>query len=228
MRFRASTDARFGIRSVLALVALTIVTVPFGLLLLLVRARWTPLLSVDNGVRDELYRYTVEHPAFAMTMKAMSAVGSAPVYLTVFTLVAAWLLYRRRPRSAAFAVVTVTASAVLNAVVKRAVQRARPVVADPLITTSTGLSFPSGHAQSAVVTYATLLLLFWSAMRSVCRRVAVTVATVMVLGIGLSRVALSVHYVSDVLAGYVLGLAWVVAMTATFTAWRQELHPRVR
>lgn len=211
----------------LALVALTIVAVPFGLLLLLVRARWTPLLSVDNGVRDELHRYTVEHPAFATAMKTMSTAGSAPVYLTGFALVAAWLVYRQHPRLAAFAVVTVAGSAVLNAVVKRAVQRARPVVADP-VTTATGLSFPSGHAQSAVVTYATLLLLFWSAMRSVCRRVAVTAAAVMVLGIGLSRVALSVHYVSDVLAGYVLGLAWVVAMVAMFSAWRQELRPRVR
>lgn len=216
MRFPASGNARFGIRSVLAL---TIAALPFCLLLLLVLARWAPLLSVDNGIRDELYRYTVEHPAFATTMRTMSTVGSAPVYLTVFALVAAWLLYRRHPRPAAFAVVTVAGSAVLNAVVKRAVQRARPVVADPL-TTATGLSFPSGHAQSAVVTYATLLLLFWSAMRSVWRRVAVTAATVMVLGIGLSRVALSVHYVSDVFAGYVLGMAWVVTTTALFDSPR--------
>jgi len=194
-----------------------IAAVPFGLLLLLVRARWTPLQSVDDGVRDELYRYTVEHPAFAMIMKTMSTAGSAPVYLTVFALVVAWLLYRRDSRPAAFAVVTVAGSAVLNAVVKRAVQRARPVVADPL-TTATGLSFPSGHAQSAVVTYATLLLLFWSAMRAVWRRLAVTVAAVMVLGIGLSRVALSVHYVSDVFAGYVLGVAWVVATTVLFNS----------
>jgi membrane-associated phospholipid phosphatase len=44
----------------------------------------------------------------------------------------------------------------------------------------------------------------------------------MVLGIGFSRVALGVHYVSDVLAGYVLGAAWVAAMTAAFAAWRRE------
>jgi membrane-associated phospholipid phosphatase len=221
MRFPASPDARFGVRSVLAMMALAIVAVPFGLLLLLVLGEWTPLLSLDNGARDDLHHYTVEHPAFAAVMKTMSTVGSARVYLTVFAFVTAWLLYRRRPRPAAFVVVTVTGSGVLNALVKRAVQRARPVVADP-VTTATGLSFPSGHAQSAVVTYTTLLLLFWSAMRSVWRRVAVTVAAVVVLGIGLSRVALSVHYVSDVFAGYVLGLAWVVAMTALFNAWRQE------
>ncbi len=227
MRFSASAHARFSLRSVLAMVALTIVAVPFGLLLLLVRAKWPPLLSVDNGARDELHLYTVEHPAFAAIMKTMSTAGSAPVYLTAFALVTAWLLYRRRPRTAAFVVVTVTGGAVLNALVKRAVQRARPVVADPL-TTATGLSFPSGHAQSAVVTYATLLLLYWSLLRSVWRRVAVTVAAVMVLGIGLSRVALSVHYVSDVFAGYVLGVAWVVATTALFHTWRQEVRPAQR
>lgn len=220
MRFRAS-DARFGIRSVLTLAALTIAAVPFGLLLLLVRTRWTPLLSVDHSARDQLHRYTAEHPAFATAMKTMSTLGSSAVYLTGFALVTAWLLYRRRPRPAAFTVVTVTGSAVLNAAVKRAVQRARPVVTDPL-TTATGLSFPSGHAQSSVVTYATLLLIFWPAMRATWRRVAVTVAAAMVLGIGLSRVALSVHYVSDVLAGYLLGMAWFVTMTAMFAAWRQE------
>lgn len=224
MRRPGSAAVRFGVRSVLALVALAIAAVPFGLLLFLVRVRWAPLLSVDNGVRDDLHRYTVANPAFGEVMKAMSTVGSARVYLPALALVAAWLLYRHRPRHALFAVVTVTGGAVLNALVKRAVQRARPVVADP-VTTASGLSFPSGHAQSAVVTYATLLLLFWSAMRSLWRRVAAIVATVVVLGVGLSRVALSVHYVSDVLAGYVLGIAWVLAMTAVFKAWVHDLRP---
>lgn len=209
----------------LTVVALAIATVPFGLLSFLVLSRWTPLLAMDIGARDDLHRYTVTHPAFATAMKTMSTIGSVRVYLPVFVLVVVWLLYRHRPRTAVFAAVTVTGSAVLNAFVKAIVQRARPTVADP-VATATGLSFPSGHAQAAVVTYTTLLLLFWSAMRAGWRRVAVTVAALVVLGIGLSRVALSVHYVSDVLAGYVLGAAWVVAATALFDAWRQELRSR--
>ena len=47
----------------------------------------------------------------------------------------------------------------------------------------------------------------------------------MVLAIGFSRVALGVHYVSDVLAGYVLGAAWVLAMTAAFNG---QVSPRGR
>lgn len=50
----------------------------------------------------------------------------------------------------------------------------------------------------------------------------VAAAAAMVLGIGFSRVALGVHYVSDVLAGYLLGGAWVAATTAAFHTWRRE------
>ncbi|GAB2832062.1 phosphatase PAP2 family protein [Lentzea nigeriaca] len=195
---------------------MTAPTITFGLLLFLVLGKWPPLLAVDDDVRDDVHRYTAEHPAFVTAMKTLSTIGSAPVYLTAIALVAAWLLYRHRPRQAVFVLVTVTGSALLNAVVKRAVQRARPTVPDPL-TTAHGLSFPSGHAQSAAVTYATVLVVFWPVMRSAGRRVAVVLAAAMVLGIGLSRVALAVHYVSDVLAGYALGTAWFLAMVASFT-----------
>ena len=217
----APSDARFGVRAVLALVALAIIAIPFGLLLFFVQDKWPPLRAVDEGVRDALHRFTLDHSAFATTMKVLSTIGSAPVYFVVFALVAGWLLYRRMPRSAAFVVVTSLGGALLNEVVKTVVHRARPVVADPVAHAS-GLSFPSGHAQSAIVSYSLLLLVFWSELSRAWRRVALVVSVLMVLGIGLSRVALSVHYVSDVLAGYALGAAWVVAMTALFSAWRQE------
>ncbi|MCZ4491922.1 MAG: putative rane protein, partial [Conexibacter sp.] len=54
------------------------------------------------------------------------------------------------------------------------------------------------------------------------RAAAVVVAAVAVLAIGFSRVALGVHFASDVVAGYVLGAAWVAALTALFSAWRRE------
>ncbi|WP_146108329.1 phosphatase PAP2 family protein [Actinokineospora auranticolor] len=215
------SDARFGVRTVLALMSLTLVAIPFGLVLFLVQDKWSPLLSADNGLRDGLHRFTTEHPWFAGVMRFLSTVGSAPVYFVVFAVVTGWLLYRRLPRLAAFAVVAEVGGAVLNQVVKTLVHRARPIVVDPVAHFS-GMSFPSGHAQSAVVSYSFLLLVFLPAMSISWRRIAAGVAVVMVLGIGVSRVALSAHYASDVLAGYILGAAWVIAMTATFSAWRRE------
>jgi undecaprenyl-diphosphatase len=96
---------------------------------------------------------------------------------------------------------------------------------DP-VAHANGMSFPSGHAQSATVAAAVLLLVFLPALRGARRRLAVVVAVAFVAAIGFARVALGVHYVSDVLAGYALGAAWVAAMTASFSAWRRELGHR--
>jgi undecaprenyl-diphosphatase len=105
--------------------------------------------------------------------------------------------------------------------VKAAVHRTRPVLADP-VAHENGTSFPSGHAQAAVVGYAVLLLVFLPILHGALRIITIGVAVLMVLGIGLSRVALGVHDVSDVLAGYVLGAAWVAAMIASFDVWRRQ------
>jgi membrane-associated phospholipid phosphatase len=213
--------ARFGARAAIAIVAIALVAVPFGLLLFLVEGRWRPLLGVDDGARDDLHAYAVAHTGFVDVMQAISAVGSSRVYFPLFAGVAAWLLLRRLPRLALFVVVTVAGSALLNGLVKSAVHRARPALPDP-VAHATGLSFPSGHAQSAIVAAGVLLLVFMPALRRSWRPAAVAVAAAFVLAVGFSRVALGVHYVSDVLAGYVLGAAWLAAMTAAFMAWRQE------
>ena len=109
----------------------------------------------------------------------------------------------------------------LNELVKLVVHRSRPVVADPIVHAN-GASFPSGHAQAAMVGYAVLLLVFLPVLRGLARPAAVFVAVLMVAAIGFSRVALGVHFVSDVLAGYVLGAAWVASMVALFNLWRRE------
>jgi len=223
---RARQDARFGARAAVAAIALVLVAVPFALLLFLVQDSWRPLLRIDDGARDELHSVAVAHDGFVTAMKALSTIGGAGTYWVVFGALAAWLLWRRAARLAVFVVVAVGGSSLLNLGVKHAVARARPIL-DDAVAHANGLSFPSGHAQSAIVAYATLLLVFWPVLHGMARRAAVAAAVVMVLAIGFSRVALGVHYVSDVLAGYVLGAAWVAACAAAFNAWRRELgRPR--
>jgi membrane-associated phospholipid phosphatase len=217
------SDARFGARALLAGLAIALVAVPFSLLLFLIEDRWPPLLELDDGARDALHEVAVDHGAFVTAMKTLSTIGSSPVYITLFALIAAWLTARRLRRLALFVVVAMLGSWLLNSLVKLAVDRARPVLPEP-VAHAGGMSFPSGHAQSATVAAAVLLLVFLPLLRDrpSRRRIAVGTAVAMVLAIGFSRVALGVHYVSDVLAGYVLGAAWVAAMTAAFSAWRRE------
>jgi undecaprenyl-diphosphatase len=212
---------RFGARALLAGVALALVAVPFGLLLFLVQDKWRPLLRIDAGARDDMHAYAVAHDGFVSALQTLSTIGSAMVYLPLFALLALWLAWRRLPRLALFVVVTVGGSPLLNSLVKMGVHRARPVLDDPVAHAS-GLSFPSGHAQSATVAVGVLLLVFLPALHGAWRIAAVAAAAAWMLVIGFARVSLGVHYVSDVLAGYALGAAWVTAMTASFSAWRRE------
>ncbi len=215
----AKPTTRFGARAVLSAVALVLVAVPGALTLFLVEDRWAPLLRADDGARDSLHNFAVTHTGFVGAMQLISDSGSALAWQIVLTVVVVWLLWRRLPRLALFVVTTTAGSSLLNTVVKAAVHRLRPVLPHP-VAHEPGSSFPSGHAQAAVVGYAVLLLVFLPILRGVWRRVAVTFALLMVLAIGFSRVALGVHYLSDVVGGFVLGAAWVAAMAAVFNAMR--------
>jgi undecaprenyl-diphosphatase len=215
------SDARFGARALAAGAALAFAAVSFGLLLFLVQDKWDPLLDVDERARDALHELAVQHAGLVTVLEVLSFLGSGWVMVPLLAALALWLVRRGLPRLALFVVVTYAGSALLNAVVKLAVDRARPVLADPVAHAS-GLSFPSGHAQSSVVATSVLLLVFLPALSARERRIALALAVAWVVAIGFARVSLGVHYVSDVLAGYALGAAWVVAMAAAFNAWRRD------
>jgi len=215
------SDARFGARAALAALALALVALPFGLLLFLVKAQWRPLVDLDGGARDALNGYAADHDGFVSAMEALEVIGSAVVYLPLFSLVALWLVWRRLPRLALFVAVTVGGGPLLNRLVKALVDRTRPVLPDP-VAQAEGLSFPSGHAQSSLVAAAVLLLVLLPLLHGRRRVAAVALAAAYALAIGFSRAALGVHYVTDVLAGYALGAAWVAAMAAVFRAWRRD------
>jgi undecaprenyl-diphosphatase len=207
--------ARPDARRVLAAVSLALIAVPFALTLLLVEHRWAPLLKIDDGARDGLHRYAVSHRGFVTLMQLISDAGSSLLWFGVLTPVVAWLLWRRLPRLALFVLVTMAGSSLLNAVVKSSVHRLRPALSDP-VARAQGLSFPSAHAQAAIAGYAVLLVVFLPVLHGAWRRTAVTLAVLAVLAIGFSRIALGVHYVSDVVGGFVLGAAWVAATAAAF------------
>ena len=209
---------RYGVRQVLFAVSLLLAVFPFAMLLLLVEDKWGPLASADFAARDRLHQYALANPAFVTTMRVASDAGSALSWQIVTAVVVIWLLWRRQWRLAVFAVVATAGSSLLNTGVKTVVHRTRPVVSQPLVH-EPGASFPSGHAQAAIVGFGVLLLLFLPVLGAVWRRVAVTVSVLLVLLIGFSRVALAAHFASDVVAGFVLGAAWLAAMVALFSAW---------
>ena len=101
-------------------------------------------------------------------------------------------------------------SAALTVLVKHLVARARPGAADVLGPVDHSYSFPSGHTLNSAVFLGLLVWLLWPALRShAARTMAVAAAALLAAGVGASRVYLGLHWVTDVLAAWLLAGAWL-------------------
>ena len=210
-------------RALLAFIAVALVAIPFSIIVLLVTAQSDPLLHADHEAANSLHTFAIGHPDFTEAMKVIGVLASSTGWLIVLTPLFAWLLYRRLPRLAAFVAVTAIGSSLLNTLIKTTVDRARPHLADP-VATAGGTSFPSGHAQAATVGCGILVLIFMPVVARRYRAWLYVAAALIVAVVGFSRMALGVHYLSDVVGAVVIGGAWLLAMTAVFSAWRRDEH----
>ncbi len=213
----------FAGRSLAGLVAVLAAGVGFGLLLTLVRLRWRPLSTLDHDVADGLNAIVSRHHWMVSTLTEISTFGGRPVLIPLVVIATVALLLRRRYRLATYLIVTGVGAILLDPSLKVIVGRLRPVVADP-VAHAPGHSFPSGHALGSAVAYGALLLVFLPALRRTwLRRLVVVLVALLVFAIGFSRVGLGVHYVSDVLAGWLLAAAWLGVTGYAFRLWRTEV-----
>ncbi|HEX2851238.1 MAG TPA: phosphatase PAP2 family protein [Acidimicrobiales bacterium] len=204
----------------LAAVAIVLVAVPFATLLFEVLAKG-PLTRLDTRIANRLNDVVYRSPAAVRILEIISWMGKPVSLWIVGAIAAGYVWWRGRHRLAAFLVVTPVVGGLIDTAVKILVNRPRPHVDHP-IATAAGKSFPSGHSMSSTITYGALLLVFLPAFRRRWRPYVVAATVVLVLAIGCSRLLLGVHFLSDVIGGFVLGLAWLAAAVAAFETWREE------
>jgi undecaprenyl-diphosphatase len=212
---------KLSLRLGISLCAIALVAFPFTALLALVDTEWGPLRRLDENTTTSLNRFVLDHRAMIDPLKATSYIFHAWVFRLLVLGLAAWLFVRGARRLAAWAVVTLTAAGLLGFVLKAVVNRPRPELESP-IAHFPGGSFPSGHAMTAAMGTATIVLILLPVLPRAGRIIAWTLAVLISFASGICRVALGVHYVSDVLAGWILGAATVMATAAAFEAWRRD------
>lgn len=143
--------------------------------------------------------------------------------ILVLSLIACGLLYKKRNITAVATVMAAVGGAIaLNATLKVIFQRDRPELWDLLVFEST-FSFPSGHALITSAFIVTIICITW---RTKLRFVALTLGILYVFFVGFSRLYLGVHYPTDVLAGWCVGIAWalVVYVAVRFVYARQSIR----
>jgi len=221
--------ARLGGQSLLGLLAVVVGAVPFLALLGLVQVRWAPLERLDTSVAAGLNTTVADSRLSVRILSIASEAGGGTTASFVLVVAVVCLLVRRRHRLAAYVTVAGVGLAVLVPVTKALVGRARPDVSLPVVELPTNASFPSGHAMTSLVTWGALLLVLLPGLRPVARRWWSAAAAVLVLVVGFTRLALGVHFVSDVLAGWALGVAWLAVVTLAFRRWLrtrgEPVHP---
>ncbi|WP_406817434.1 phosphatase PAP2 family protein [Mycobacterium sp. M23085] len=175
---------------------------------------WNWLYRMDWSLLNAARHIALKHPlwlrfwegvSYALGPVPMSALGIA---MTVFALVM---------RNLRAALVLAFACGPLNefatAAAKALVNRPRPVT---MLIAAPSTSFPSGHALEATAALLATLCFVFPMMNRLIRSIAVAAVTVSLLMVGISRVALNVHYPSDVLAGWSLGYLYVLLCLLIF------------
>jgi undecaprenyl-diphosphatase len=192
-------------RRTLAAAVLTTVVALLWLLMFLQGAG-----ELDRTILHALY---VGHrPALADAARLVTLLGGGPFVTLLLVIAALALAFRGRVRIALVLFVGSLIGRLLVSFQKYELGRLRPD-ANPHLVEVTSLSFPSGHAANAVVTYVGIVLLTAGDGRS--RRIGLAAAVTLSLAIGLSRVMLGVHWPSDVVAGWSFGLLWGMIMLWT-------------
>lgn len=218
-----AAEPRHGLAGRLALggAVAALLAVPFLFLLLLVESAWEPLERLDKDTANSLNDVARSDPTLVHALKLGATVFDPWAFRVVVVLVAAWLWHRGAQRLAVWAVVTMAIGGVLGVALKVLVARARPHFPEPVAHAS-GYSFPSGHALGSFLGVGVLILVFLPVLTRAGKTAAYLVGAAVVLFTGFDRVGLGVHYVSDVVGGWIAAAAVLAGTAAAFEIWRRE------
>ncbi|GGF47938.1 hypothetical protein GCM10011519_22430 [Marmoricola endophyticus] len=201
--------------------------VGFALVWLVVGLGWSPVLELDRATGQWPQETTAQHEWLRhLTLGVSYAFDLIP--MTLYTIVTAVLLYmRNHVRAAAWTVIVMLTTSVLTTVVKQVVRRDRPEWDEPLHRLSS-YSFPSGHASAIAAAASVAAVLAWMLVRRRnLRRLVVAVAVAVAVVVAADRVFLGVHHLSDVVAGWLLGVAVASFAVALLDPIPRPSAPRV-
>jgi undecaprenyl-diphosphatase len=153
--------------------------------------------------------------------KVVTEVGStlSMGIIAVGTVLLLW--FKDRRGDAVLVAVVAAGAGLLVRVGKATVGRERPPVEFRLVT-ETNESFPSGHALASAAILGVVLVVLLPSIPSRAARIAVLAGVALfALSIGLSRTYLGVHWATDVIGGWVTGLAWLTLCLTVRQVWRQ-------
>lgn len=175
-----------------------------------------PEFSRDIGGVYHLAMERTANPDLTAAAIMLTQLGGVLALVAILLLAIAFLAVDRRWRDLIAMTVIVITGRIAIEILKLAIDRSRPAF-DPHPVEVHSLSFPSGHAGNSMITFLAIAMI---AVPARWRGRAVAIALASSMAVGLTRPFLGVHWPSDVIGGWALGIGWVVALTALSRRWR--------
>jgi len=170
---------------------------------------WTrgPLLQWDMPLSAEFHNEAVKEPPRIIELLIFGFFVGKELVQVITIILALYFLHKRFWRELAMLLVGLGGGAIIWYFLIGIFNRPRPAAQIGIVVTDP--SFPSGHVITAVLAYGLLAYLFVPKMPSLFWKWVVVIAAILtILYIGFSRLFLGGHYLTDILAGYALGIAW--------------------
>ena len=176
----------------------------------------------DLIVFDRLSEWVT--PFTTSFLQGITFLGSHTFLIPANLLLAFYFLFIQKHRWYSIKVpVVALGGLLLMTLLKQFFNRPRPLV--PLLEPVRGLSFPSGHALMSVSFYGLLIYLVWENVKEPIRKwLLISSLVILIILIGFSRIYLRLHYFSDVIAGFSIGVIWL--SVSIWTIRRIEQYSR--
>ena len=200
-----------------ALVAVVSCLLVVGVLGIGVHTDFAPQLDLDGAVSEAVYVGDRRAVALNWLLEALTTPGGAAFRLVVFLGVLAWLVRRRHWPVALWVLTAVALIGPLTSLLKELFGRVRPDF-DEGGARLDSLSFPSGHSSGIATLVTVALILAWPVLAARTRWLWLALGVVVVFLVGLTRMVLGVHFLSDVVGGWALGVAWSLGVALLFGA----------
>ncbi|HYO37806.1 MAG TPA: phosphatase PAP2 family protein [Geodermatophilus sp.] len=178
---------------------------------------WAPQVRLDEAVSRALYAGDDRSALTGVLLEVLTTPGATWFRVVASLPVLFWLGTRRAWRTAAWVVTANVLVGPLTALLKETFGRVRPAFENGGATYDS-LSFPSGHSSGIATLVTIALVLAWPRLMGRQRRLALAAGAALVVLVGLTRMWLGVHFLSDVLGGWAFGAAWTLLVALAFDA----------
>lgn len=202
-----SSPALFNLHLMLGILISTISLYVF--LILGVEVFESELMYLDTSIMQ--FFYHMRTPPLTSLMFGFTFLASTPFLMVTSVSILLFFISKQKRLEALLFASLFYMGVILNLMLKALFNRPRPTLA-PLIHENFA-SFPSGHAMNSFIFYFSLVYLFYHFTKNkLYTTYYFLFATVIVLGVGISRIYLGVHFPTDVLGGYIAGLCWISSL----------------